>query len=350
MRLIILLLMMIGSLSAQVVQVNPLPPSATAVGGDIHGTVGSVTVAAINGSTLGSTTPTAGNLLIGGGSSWVTQALTGALTITSGGVTSLAGGDTTRHQIGIGTVDSPTWTGEILTGGTVSANAPLINGTQTWNNAGVTFTGALLNVTNTASGASSKLIDLQVAGSSKFNVDPTGQLTLATGETLGSIYLFAQGFTGYSGNGNLAIYRSSSGGTYPFTGANMILSEGTQNGDYVFASGSSTTTVANITRGGMINMSPTITATAAGTTTLTNASSGVQIFTGSTTQTVQLPAANLFSANISVHFMLINRSTGTVSWQRAGTDNINGATSNVAIPTLTTQDIYSDGVANWYTR
>jgi hypothetical protein len=90
--------------------------------------------------------------------------------------------------------------------------------------------------------------------------------------------------------------------------------------------------------------------TAAGTTTLTSASAGVQIFTGSTTQTVQLPAANLFGAGIAVQYALINRSSGSVSWQRAGSDTINGATSTVAVSSNTVSIIYSDGVSAWYTK
>lgn len=64
-----------------------------------------------------------------------------------------------------------------LTGGTVTADAPLINGTQTWNNSGVTFTGWKLNVTNTASASASLLMDLQKDGTSQFKVDRNGLLT-----------------------------------------------------------------------------------------------------------------------------------------------------------------------------
>lgn len=57
--------------------------------GDVTGTQGATTVAKINGNTLGTTTPTAGNLLLGNGSSWITQPLTGDATITSGGILTL---------------------------------------------------------------------------------------------------------------------------------------------------------------------------------------------------------------------------------------------------------------------
>lgn len=45
---------------------------------------------------------------------------------------------------------------------------------QTWNNAGINFTGAKLNVTATAKGATSKLLDLQYAGTSYVNVGTIG--------------------------------------------------------------------------------------------------------------------------------------------------------------------------------
>ncbi len=107
--------------------------------------------------------------------------------------------------------------------------------------------------------------------------------------------------------------------------------------------------VKNIISGQNIAKGVASTATAAGTTTLTNASTGVQIFTGATTQTIQLPAANLFGAGICVAFAAINRSSGIVSWARAGSDTINGGTTNVDVATLTTGTIVSDGVSAWYT-
>jgi hypothetical protein len=106
----------------------------------------------------------------------------------------------------------------------------------------------------------------------------------------------------------------------------------------------------NIIAGQGIHEGITSTATAAGTTTLTSTSKGVQVFTGATTQTVQLPAANLFGAGISVTYTLINRSSGSVSWQRAGSDTINGGAGNVAVTTNTVGIIYSDGVSGWYTK
>lgn len=65
-----------------------------------------------------------------------------------------------------------------LTGATITASNPVLNLTQTWNAAGVTFTGYKLNITDTASNAASLLMDFQVGGSSKFSVNKSGSLTL----------------------------------------------------------------------------------------------------------------------------------------------------------------------------
>lgn len=74
----------------------------------------------------------------------------------------------------------------VLTGGTVTADAPVISATQTWNNAGITFTGIQLNVTSTASAAASLLLNLQVGGVSQFSADKSGNLISTGNVRLGS--------------------------------------------------------------------------------------------------------------------------------------------------------------------
>lgn len=66
-----------------------------------------------------------------------------------------------------------------LTGATQVASFPVFSATQTWNNAGVTFTGLKLNITNTASAAASTPFDFQVGGVSLFKMNVAGtQFTL----------------------------------------------------------------------------------------------------------------------------------------------------------------------------
>lgn len=50
---------------------------------------------------------------------------------------------------------------------------------DTWNDAGTVFTAIKMNVTDTASDSASKLLDLQVGGSSKFAVAADGAVTVS---------------------------------------------------------------------------------------------------------------------------------------------------------------------------
>jgi len=68
---------------------------------------------------------------------------------------------------GNGTVD--------LGGGTVTASDPVLDLSQTWNNAAVAFTGVKVNITNTASAAASLLQDWQVGGSTVAAIRPSGK-------------------------------------------------------------------------------------------------------------------------------------------------------------------------------
>jgi len=71
--------------------------------------------------------------------------------------------------------------GALTVGGkTVTTDAPIINLSQTWNNAATTFTGLKLNVTNTASAAASNLLDLQAGGTSLFKVNNNGSINIYT--------------------------------------------------------------------------------------------------------------------------------------------------------------------------
>ena len=58
------------------------------------------------------------------------------------------------------------------------ANQYIYNLTDTWNNVATTFDAIKINVTDTASAAGSKLLNLQVGGSTKFAVGNDGSLTL----------------------------------------------------------------------------------------------------------------------------------------------------------------------------
>lgn len=83
--------------------------------------------------------------------------------------------------------------------GTATASTPL-SITQTWNSAGTTFTGIQANMTDTASAAGSLLLDLQVGGASKFNVNKAGSVTPAAN------VVDAVGYVGMPQNSQSAAY------------------------------------------------------------------------------------------------------------------------------------------------
>ena len=86
----------------------------------------------------------------------------------------------------IATTGASTFNKEVtIASGTITTSTPALNITQTWNNSGTTFDAPIfVNVTNSASNAASKLIDLQVGGTSQFNVNESGVITgVGTGLT-----------------------------------------------------------------------------------------------------------------------------------------------------------------------
>lgn len=81
------------------------------------------------------------------------------------------------------------------------------------------------------------------------------------------------------------------------------------------------------------------TATAAGTTTLTVADAPIQTWTGSTTQTIKMPAANTLK-QIGTTYKFINKSSGTLTIQ----DNSAGAITTVAGGT--SADVYVSNIGS----
>lgn len=94
-------------------------------------------------------------------------------TLSSAGLFTTTGGVTTTTATA-----TTSFTG---TQGTLTTSVPAFNHTATWNGAGVTFTNLTSDVTDTASAAASKLIDLKVGGTTKFNVTKAGAGTFAAG-------------------------------------------------------------------------------------------------------------------------------------------------------------------------
>lgn len=103
-----------------------------------------------------------------------TASATGVPGLTSAGVVSnLAGATVATLTTTAATLPGPL----TVAGGTVTASTPVLHLTQTWNSGAVAFTGVQLNVTNTASSASSLLADFQVGGVSQFGFErSTGKI------------------------------------------------------------------------------------------------------------------------------------------------------------------------------
>ena len=173
--------------------------------------------AARGGTGLNTSTAANGQLLIGNGTGFALATLTqgtgititngaGTISIANGGVTSITG---TTNQVtasastgavtlslpqNIHTGATPTFAGLTLTAGTVTVSTPYISNTQTWNAGAVTFTGELINITDTASAAASKFLEYQVAGVAKFAVRKDG--AIVTGSWAASTIAATVGGTG----------------------------------------------------------------------------------------------------------------------------------------------------------
>lgn len=101
-----------------------------------------------------------------------------------------------------------------LASGTITANAPALNITQTWNNAAVAFTGIKYNVTITADDfANSLLMDLQEGGSSKFSVNRFGTIT-AGGLISGTWFYMTSGRTAINSSNAYSITTGNANGAF----------------------------------------------------------------------------------------------------------------------------------------
>ena len=71
----------------------------------------------------------------------------------------------------------------VLVPTTTLAQSQIYDMTDIWNDGGTDFSAIKMDVTDTASGTNSKLLDLQIGGSSKFNVSKSGALIIDTSDT-----------------------------------------------------------------------------------------------------------------------------------------------------------------------
>jgi len=91
-----------------------------------------------------------------------------------------------------------TFTTLAATNGTITASAPVLDLSQTWNNGAVTFTGLAATITNTASATGSLVARLTVGSTNVFEVDGRGFTTLrkvATSADFVDIFTVRRGTT-----------------------------------------------------------------------------------------------------------------------------------------------------------
>jgi len=189
---------------------------------------------------------------------------------------------------------------------------------DTWNDGATTFTAIKMNVTDTASDASSLLMDLQVGGASKFSVDKTGFLSVAgvAGEFFRTDYLQAKT---NSGRPTWSFLRSSSSDIMVTLGVSDLTNPG------ITLSG----VTPNISWGGPGYLSSP-TAPAYDLTITRDAANTLAQRNGTNAQTFNLyntytDASNYERGGIG---LTINPTTGvpvlTLSYQAAGSGNPNG--------------------------
>lgn len=107
----------------------------------------------------------------------------------------------TNNKTGTGALmfaDTPTVTNSLtIRGGTVTTDLPAFKLDQIWNAGGTTFNGMLVNITNTASAAASKLFDVQLGGTSFLNLRVDGRL-LAAGNVQANQFHIGTGGSSFS--------------------------------------------------------------------------------------------------------------------------------------------------------
>lgn len=79
--------------------------------------------------------------------------------------------------------------------GTITSSIPGYSIVQTWNNAGITFNGFLIDITSTASATASTFVDFKLGGVSAFSVTKAGGITGATIQVPGNSRVSNVGFT-----------------------------------------------------------------------------------------------------------------------------------------------------------
>jgi len=196
------------------------------------------------------------------------------------------------------------WTFNI---GTITSDIKIAQFLATWNNAGVTFTGLNVDVTNTASAAASKLLDLKVGGSSVFSVDVSGKTSTTTFQmTTGA----TNGFVLTSDGSGNASWASVPAGTTGVPSGMVAWFESACPGGWTRRSGSGETYENKFVRGGA-------TYSAAGG--------------GADTHTHSVDPPNTTSASAGAHTHTVDIASTASDSQGSHTHTMSGSTGNTTV-------------------
>ena len=297
-------------------------------GGSISNAV--VSGSSINSSTIGISTPAAGNFTTIGATTQGTadftsigSAVQGTGNFTSIGV--LAPGTGNFTTIGATTQGSGAFT-------TVSANASRTAsnniGAFNYGTLGYSDTGVLASFSASIAGYDQITVqNTNSAANASANLNISNNAATAS-TNFGELGINSSAFTGsgaFSGAGNVYLAAASTDlaiGTYGSNAIHFVVNSGATDAATISSAGilslanalavSSGGTGATTPNAALTNLTTyAATATAAGTTALTNASAYFQYFTGVTTQTIVLPATGTLATGWSFH--IVNNSTGTLT-------------------------------------
>jgi len=174
---------------------NTLPGSSFTFTGGITNSSGTVSLSTIAANSLlgNATGSTAGPVAVsmpscGGATqalSWTAGTGFGCNTIAGSSLTFSTGLTNSSGTITLGDSGLTYSAGSMtLAAGTITSSTPGLYVTQTWNSSSTTFDAPLkINVTNTASASGSLLVDYQVGGSSKYNINASGQVSFSPGSS-----------------------------------------------------------------------------------------------------------------------------------------------------------------------
>jgi hypothetical protein len=135
--------------------------------------------------------------------------------VTANSVTA-SGGSLNNTAIGNTTPAAGTFTALAANNGTLTASAPVLDLAQTWNASGTTFTGARIDITNTASGTGSRFLDCIIGGASAIRLARIGSSSYALFSTADTgIGAISTSQASIIANGGVAfVVNSGSGGAY----------------------------------------------------------------------------------------------------------------------------------------